>query len=217
MHLPTMARLLATVAASMATVALCAGCGSSKAPSTASSAASGSGASGVASSSSQTSSAGASGSSGGSSASGGSAGAASSTTATSGQTSKQGSSQSSSSSQGKSLGTHSGVTFTKGTAPNWATVPASTPAKSGVVQIAYREFTIDPDALKVKVGTTLKWTNYDQVAHNVTSEGSGPIKLASGEFGEGHSFEVKVTKPGVIHYESTNFPTTMNGTIVVVE
>ncbi len=86
-----------------------------------------------------------------------------------------------------------------------------------MVQIAYRYYAIDPNAVKVKVGSTLKWTNYDSVAHNVTSEGEGPVKLASGNFNEGHSYEVKITKPGTIHYESTNFPTTMNGTIVVVE
>jgi plastocyanin len=96
-------------------------------------------------------------------------------------------------------------------------VPASAAAQSGVVAITYRDFAIDPDATKVKVGSTLKWTNFDPVANNVTSIGPGAMKIASGSFGEGKSFEVKVTKAGVIHYESTNYPTTMNGTIVVVQ
>lgn len=95
-------------------------------------------------------------------------------------------------------------------------VPSSAKAQSGTVQIAYRNIAIEPDAVKVKVGSTIKWTNYDSVPHNVTSEG-GPMHFASGNFGEGHSYELKVTKAGVIHYECTLEPTTMNGTIEVVE
>jgi plastocyanin len=88
--------------------------------------------------------------------------------------------------------------------------------QSGVVPIAYRNIAIAPDTVRVKVGSTLKWTNYDSVEHNVTSEG-GPQKFASKTFGEGATFEVKLNKPGVIHYECTIHPTTMNGTIEVVK
>ena len=66
------------------------------------------------------------------------------------------------------------------------------------------------------VGSTIKWTNYDAIEHNVTSEG-GPQSFTSKSFGEGKAFEVKVTKPGVIHYECTIHPASMNGTIEVVK
>jgi plastocyanin len=101
------------------------------------------------------------------------------------------------------------------TTPKYATPSSSEAVHSGVVQIAYRNIAIDPDTVRVKVGTTVKWTNYDPVVHNVTSEG-GPLKFASKNFGEGQSFEVKLTKPGVVHYECTLQPATMNGTIEVV-
>lgn len=101
------------------------------------------------------------------------------------------------------------------TTPKYAAPPASAPVQSGVVQISYRNIAIDPDTLKVKVGSTIKWTNTDPVEHNVTSEG-GPSKFASKNFGEGGTFEFKATKAGVIHYECTLHPTTMNGTIEVV-
>ena len=65
------------------------------------------------------------------------------------------------------------------------------------------------------MGTTVRWTNYDSVEHNVTSK-SGPQSFASGNFGEGHTFEVKLNRPGVIHYECTIHPASMNGTIEVV-
>jgi plastocyanin len=102
------------------------------------------------------------------------------------------------------------------TTPKYASPSASEAAKSGVVQIAYRNIAIDPDTVRVKVGTTIEWTNYDPVEHNVTSE-SGPLKFASKNFSEGHTIEFKMTKPGVIHYECTIHPATMNGTIEVVK
>jgi plastocyanin len=102
------------------------------------------------------------------------------------------------------------------TTPKYASPSSSSPIQSGVVPIAYRNIAIDPDTLKVKVGSTIKWTNYDSVEHNVTSEG-GPAKFASKDFGEGGTYEVKVTKPGTIHYECTIHPASMNGTIEVVQ
>ncbi len=83
------------------------------------------------------------------------------------------------------------------------------------MQIAYRNIAIDPDTVRAKVGSTVKWTNEDSQKCNVTSEG-GPYKVASGDFGEGATFELKLTKPGTIHYECTYYPATMNGTIEVV-
>jgi plastocyanin len=100
--------------------------------------------------------------------------------------------------------------------PKYASPSSSEPVQSGVVQIAYRNIAIDPDTVRVKVGSTIKWTNYDPVEHNVTSK-SGPISFASKDFGEGHTVEFKMTKPGVIHYECTIHPATMNGTIEVVK
>jgi plastocyanin len=102
------------------------------------------------------------------------------------------------------------------TAPKYAAPSSSEPVKSGVVEIAYRNIAIDPDTVRVKVGTTIKWTNFDPVEHNVTSK-SGPISFSSGNFSEGHTVSFKMTKPGIIHYLCTIHPTTMNGTIEVVK
>jgi plastocyanin len=101
------------------------------------------------------------------------------------------------------------------TRPRFAAPPASAPVHGGSVQIAYRNITIQPDTVKVRVGSTITWTNYDSIEHNVTSEG-GPQKFASGDISEGAHFAIKATKPGVIHYECTIHPTSMNGTIEVV-
>jgi plastocyanin len=87
--------------------------------------------------------------------------------------------------------------------------------QSGLVKIIYHEFTIEPDTLKAKVGSTVKWTNEESQKCNVTSEG-GAYKFASKDLAEGESFELKLDKPGTIHYECTYFSTTMNGSIEVV-
>lgn len=108
-----------------------------------------------------------------------------------------------------------GLEVNAGKSIHYVKAPSNAPVQSGTVQIAYRNIAIEPDAVKVKVGSTIKWTNYDEVPHNVVSE-SGPMHFASSQFGEGGTYEIKVVKPGVIHYECTLEPTTMNGTIEVV-
>lgn len=101
------------------------------------------------------------------------------------------------------------------TTPKYAAPSSSEPVQSGVVKIAYRNIAIDPDTVRAKVGSTIRWVNEDPEKCNVTSEG-GPYKFASKDFGEGGTFELKLEKPGVIHYECTYYPTTMNGTIEAV-
>jgi plastocyanin len=102
------------------------------------------------------------------------------------------------------------------TTPKYAAPSPSAPVLSGLVQVAYRNIAIDPDTVRVKVGSTIRWTNYDSVEHNVTSEG-GSQSFASKDFGENGTFELKALKPGVIHYECTIHPASMNGTIEIVK
>ena len=99
--------------------------------------------------------------------------------------------------------------------PKYALPSPTAPVRSGLVQIAYRNITIAPDTLRVRVGSIVRWTNYDGVEHNVTST-AGPEHLASHNFAEGASFEVKLTRPGLIHYICTIHPTSMNGAIEVL-
>jgi len=99
---------------------------------------------------------------------------------------------------------------------NYAKPASNAPVQTGVVKIKYHEITIEPDTLRVKVGSTIEWVNEDPVEHNVTSEPGAVSKIASGNFGEGHTFRFTVNKTGIIHYKCTNHPATMNGTIEVV-
>jgi plastocyanin len=132
----------------------------------------------------------------------------------------------SSSSQSSQSGTSAAATSTSTTpasgglkattTPKFAAPSSSAPVRSGLVNVAYRNITINPDTVRVKVGSTIKWTDYDDVTHNVTSV-KGPQKFASKDFGEGASYEVKLTKPGVINYECSLHPASMNGSIEVVK
>jgi len=100
-------------------------------------------------------------------------------------------------------------------APRYAAPTSAAPLRSGTVQVAYHFITIHPDTLRVKLGSTIRWTNYDNVEHNVTSQG-GPQRFASKNFGKGGTFQIVANKPGLIHYLCTIHPASMNGTIEVV-
>src|SRR5262245_45778974 len=102
------------------------------------------------------------------------------------------------------------------TTPKYAAPSASSPVRSGVVHVAYRNIAIEPHTLRVKVGSTIQWTNYDSIEHNVTSAG-GVARFASGNFGEGSTYRIRVTTPGIIHYRCTIHPVSMNGAIEVVK
>jgi plastocyanin len=127
-----------------------------------------------------------------------------------------GSSSSSSSSSSSATSTSTSGGLKTDTTPKYASPASSAPVQSGTVNIAYRNIAIDPDTIRVKVGSTIKWTDYDDVTHNVTSQ-SGPAHFASSNLTEGSTFSYKVTKPGLIHYQCTYHPASMNGTIEVVK
>ena len=97
-----------------------------------------------------------------------------------------------------------------------ASAPASAPSTGKTVDITYQNIAIQPANTTVKVGDKIKWTNQDNVIHNVTSS-SGPLHLASPNFGQGGTFEATATAPGVVHYVCTIHPTAMSGTITITK
>jgi len=93
---------------------------------------------------------------------------------------------------------------------------AAAAAQSGTVPVTYQNIAISPANITVKVGSTVKWTNMDMVDHNVTTTG-GVQSFHSSDFGNGGTFSMKVTTPGVIHYICSIHPASMIGTITVVK
>ncbi len=114
-------------------------------------------------------------------------------------------------------GSSGSASSTASSATAAASSAASTRVQSGLVNVRYQNIAISPANITVKVGTTIKWTNYDTgVDHNVTAL-SGPASFHSADFTGGGTFEYTVTKPGVIKYQCTIHPASMNGTITVVK
>lgn len=90
--------------------------------------------------------------------------------------------------------------------------PAATATGSGEVKIAMKNIAFAPDAVTVKVGQKITWTDEEPVEHNVVAQSGATFE--SDIFGEGKSFSYTPTKAGTIKYECTLHPG-MDGTITV--
>ncbi len=58
------------------------------------------------------------------------------------------------------------------------------------MKITYHEIAIEPDTLKVKVGSTIEWTNEDPIEAQRHERGRARTTFASKNFGEGGTFKV---------------------------
>jgi plastocyanin len=66
----------------------------------------------------------------------------------------------------------------------------------------------------VKVGSTVTWTNNDQVAHTVTSDDG--VSFSSGSIDNGMSFSYKANTVGSFPYHC-NFHSNMKATLEVIQ
>lgn len=94
------------------------------------------------------------------------------------------------------------------TSPPPQNTPVPQPEKK---QIAIVNFSFSPASLTVKAGTIVKWTNDDQVAHSVKSDGGF---TSSALLTTGQSYELKFNTPGVYSYSCGPHPS-MRGQIIV--
>jgi plastocyanin len=79
--------------------------------------------------------------------------------------------------------------------------------------VTINNFAFAPAALKVKVGTTVTWTNQDSDAHTVTSQDNGG-PLSSAALSTGQTYSYTFTKPGTYAYLCTIHPF-MTATVTV--
>jgi plastocyanin len=106
-----------------------------------------------------------------------------------------------------------------GTAPATKSSPAPAPAagtaaRTGTIAVTMQNFAFAPNRVDAKVGQTIKWTNADDVAHNVTATSGQHFK--SKDFSRGGTYSYKLNKPGTIAYVCTIHPN-MTGQIVVTK
>jgi plastocyanin len=81
--------------------------------------------------------------------------------------------------------------------------PPATAAPVSANAVTILNFAFGPQAVTVKAGTTVHWTNHDTEAHTVTSN--------AGAFGSpvlqpGASYSFAFTKPGTYRYHCTIHP-----------
>jgi len=76
-----------------------------------------------------------------------------------------------------------------------------TPAPSGkTVTVDMKDIKFIPKNVNVKAGTTVRWTNSDQVPHTVTKEGGPGAQFDSGNIDAGGTFEQTFDTKGTIDY-----------------
>jgi len=87
---------------------------------------------------------------------------------------------------------------------------AATPALAADVAVKIGNFSFGPQELKVKAGTTVTWTNEDDIPHTVVS----PNNFRSKALDTDATYAFTFTTPGTYKYFCSLHPH-MTGTIVV--
>src|SRR5689334_21912280 len=87
---------------------------------------------------------------------------------------------------------------------------AATPASAEDVAVKIDNFTFGPQEVKIKAGTTVTWTNGDDIPHTVVS----PNNFRSKVMDTDGTFSFTFTTPGTYKYFCSLHPH-MTGTIVV--
>jgi plastocyanin len=97
-----------------------------------------------------------------------------------------------------------------------AAPPAEDKAGGGeTVEVDIPSISFDPAEVTVKAGTTVKWTNTDDLPHTVTKDGGPGPDFDSGDLeGGGGEFEQTFDEKGTVDYVCTIHPG-QAGTVVV--
>jgi plastocyanin len=90
------------------------------------------------------------------------------------------------------------------------TFGAASPARAADLDVKIDNFTFAPQKLTVKVGTTVTWSNEDDIPHTVVSTGH----FRSKPLDTGDKFSFVFTTPGTYEYFCSLHPH-MTGTITV--
>jgi amicyanin len=91
-----------------------------------------------------------------------------------------------------------------------AYLPAAAPASAEEVAVKIGNFTFGPQELKVKAGTTVTWTNEDDIPHTVVSANTFRSKVMDTD----GKFSFTFTTPGTYKYFCSLHPH-MTGTVIV--
>jgi amicyanin len=88
------------------------------------------------------------------------------------------------------------------------------PPGAGPGTVTIKSFAFGPQQITVKQGTTVTWTNQDNVPHTVVSDAGAPDAFSSGSLIQGETFSFRFTKTGTYDYSCSIHPS-MKGTVIV--
>ncbi len=93
----------------------------------------------------------------------------------------------------------------------------SNPDTPGPNEVFIQNITFNPKTITVSAGTTIKWTNKDNVAHTVSSgtPGSPNGTFETGNMNVGATFSYMFSTKGTFPYYCKLHQDTMTGTVVV--
>jgi plastocyanin len=84
---------------------------------------------------------------------------------------------------------------------------------AATVAVSIRGFAFHPATLKIEVGTTVKWTNHQNIDHTVTANNGS---FTSGHLAPGQSFSHAFKSTGKFPYHCMIHPF-MKGTVIVTK
>lgn len=82
--------------------------------------------------------------------------------------------------------------------------------------VTIKDFAFGPQVIKVKAGTTVTWTNTDDVSHTVTADKASSNAPDSTLFAKGGSYSFQFNAAGTYTYHCVPHPY-MHGTVIVTE
>ena len=77
---------------------------------------------------------------------------------------------------------------------------ASSPSASEGTEAEIKTFMFEPDPIEVDAGTTVTWTNEDDILHTVTSAKRAPVRFDQRLDGAGTTAEVRFEEVGTYEY-----------------
>jgi amicyanin len=81
-------------------------------------------------------------------------------------------------------------------------------------KVMIKNYMFNPMVIKVKVGTTVTWTNHDAVAHTVTADNPSSATPSSMDIRQGSSYSFTFEQAGTYTYHCFPHPY-MHGTVIV--
>jgi plastocyanin len=93
---------------------------------------------------------------------------------------------------------------------------AQPPASENEASVSIKDFAFSPASMTIKKGTTVTWTNEDDVAHTVTPDAQTPNFQGSGSLSQGESYSFTFDEAGTYDYHCQPHPN-MTATVVVTD